>query len=134
MLACVGVSVIAALRLIVLLASSWWIFPWQSQPTPPPTSARESPQILRIDLSKSDIGGGDHVSGDVVTTPDVSVVRAIIVGQIVKLRRSRIGHFEIAFTVPEPVPFFFKGTQSVEFVALDAAGDKASRTVSFHVH
>lgn len=92
------------------------------------------PQILRVDLSKIDIGAGDHVTGEVVTSANVKTVHALIVGQSVDLTRSRVGHFPIFFTVPAPVPFFFKGDQSVEFIARDATGARTSRTISFHVH
>lgn len=76
---------------------------------------------------------GDDVRGDVVTTPDVSRVNAVIIGQAIALRRVRPGHFEIHFGVPWIVPFFFKGTQQVEFVARNPAGLKATKSISFEV-
>jgi hypothetical protein len=134
-------SVIAVpdLRQLALLAFSWWLFPNVfSHPTPTPaphaTPAHAPPQILRVDLSKIDIGAGDHVTGEVVTSENVKTVHALIVGQSVDLTRARAGHFPIFFTVPTPVPFFFKGDQSVEFIARDASGARTSKTISFHVH
>ncbi|GEM_PF-2257894 len=127
------------LRQLVLVAIGWWLLPnvfSHSTPTPPPrpSSSRTAPRILRVELSKLDIGAGDHVTGEVVTSPNVKTVKALIVGESINLTRSRVGHFPIFFTVPTPVPFFFKGNQSVEFVALDASGAKATKTINFHVH
>jgi hypothetical protein len=124
------------LRHVALLAVTWWIWPWAPHPTPLPSAAptHAALQIIRIDLSKLDMGAGDHVTGDVVTTPDVRTVKALIIGQTINLTQSRVGHFPIAFTVPAPLPVFFRGEQSVEFVAFDRKGRKVSRTISFHVH
>lgn len=80
------------------------------------------------------MGAGDHVTGEVVTSSNVKTVKAIIIGQTINLTRSRAGHFPITFSVPAPVPFFFKGDQKVEFVAFNPQGDKVTRTISFHVH
>jgi hypothetical protein len=141
MVALLSVTLVPDLRQLALLAFTWWFFPGIfSHPTPSPspvpqaTPVRAQPQILRVDLSTFDIGGGDRVTGEVVTTDNVATVRAIIVGQTISLARSRVGHFPIYFTVPSPVPFFFKGKQSVEFVARDAFGTRATKTISFHVH
>lgn len=119
---------------MIALLAALWFWPWAPTQTPAPLASREPPQILRVDLSKTDMGAGDHVTGEVVTSPDVKTVKAVIVGQTVNLTRSAVGHFPITFVVPTPVPFFFKGRQQVEFIAANARGDKVTRTISFHVH
>ncbi len=104
------------------------------QATPKPKPTHVPPQILRVDLSKSDIGAGDYVTGEVVTSDNVAGVTALIIGQTIDLTRTRAGHFPIYFTVPAPVPFFFKGPQTVEFVARNSTGERTTKTINFHVH
>ncbi|HXP94506.1 MAG TPA: hypothetical protein VN905_13625 [Candidatus Binatia bacterium] len=126
-----------------ILAFTWWFFPGifshptptpAVQPTPKAAATHVPPQILRVDLSKSDIGAGDYVTGEVVTSDNVASVKVLLIGQTIDLTRKRTGHFPIYFTVPTPVPFFFKGPQSVEFVARNATGERVSKTISFRVH
>lgn len=103
--------------------------------SPRPAAAHATPgqpKILRVSLSSYELSPGEHVTGEVVTTPDVARVQARIVGQRVDLPRSSRGHFPFAFTVPGLIPFFMKGTYTVEFVA-SAHGEQDARTLSFHV-
>jgi hypothetical protein len=119
---------------MIALLAALWFWPWAPKPTPVPPPRHDPPQIIRVELSKTDMGAGDHVTGEVVTSANVKTVKAIIIGQTITLTRSRAGHFPIAFSVPTPLPVFFKGDQDVEFIAFNTSGEKVTRTISFHVH
>jgi hypothetical protein len=103
-------------------------------PSVKPTITKAHPPLIyAVRLSKTDIGEGDYVTGEVITSNNVVSVHALIIGQSVPLPRKRSGHFYLFFTTPA-FPFFLKGNQSVDFEALTADGTKVKHTVTFHVH
>jgi hypothetical protein len=106
-----------------------------SRPSVKPTVTKgvHPPVIYAVRLSKTDIGEGDYVTGEVITSNNVTSVHAIIIGQSVPLPRKRSGHFYLFFTTPA-FPFFLKGNQSVDFEAKTADGTSVKHTVTFHVH
>lgn len=100
--------------------------------TPRPAKVHP-PAIYAVRLSKTDIGEGDYVTGDIITSHNVTSVYALIIGQKVPLPRKSSGHFILYFTTPA-FPWFLKGNQSVDFLAKTADGASVKRTVTFHVH
>jgi hypothetical protein len=99
----------------------------------PAITKAHPPLIYAVRLSKTDIGQGDYVTGEVITSNNVVRVYALIIGQSVPLPRKSSGHFILFFTTPA-FPFFLKGNQSVDFEAKTADGAVVKRTVTFHVH
>ena len=86
------------------------------------------PKILAITLSGLEVSSGETVSGTVETTSNVASVEARISGWSMSVPRTRIGHFEAAGQLPD-IPFFLKGTYTLQVIARNAAGEQAERDI-----
>jgi hypothetical protein len=103
----------------------------------PPTpfvfaSPHALPRILAIDLSSLEVSSGETISGTVETTSNVASLEARIGGWSMSVPRTRIGHFEASGQLPD-IPFFLKGTYTLQLIARNADGEQAERDVPITV-
>jgi hypothetical protein len=101
-----------------LAASSPYVF----------ASPHAPPQILTVNLSSVEISSGETVSGTVETTSNVASLEARISGWSMSVPRTRIGHFEASGQLPD-IPFFLKGSYTLQLIARNADGELTERDV-----
>lgn len=91
-----------------------------------------APQILAIAVSETAVQPGDRVSGRVVTSSNVASVEARIGGYAMTLSKVGVGRFEITYTV-RPLPWFIRGTFTMQVIARNTRGDAVERAIPLHV-
>jgi hypothetical protein len=103
---------------------------------PPPyvyAPPHAAPRILAVRLSTRDVSGGQTVRGSVETTSNVASLEARIGWWSMSVPRTRIGHFEASGQMPM-VPFFMRGTYTLQLIARNADGAKQEEAFPIHVH
>jgi len=98
-----------------------------------PAANPQAPKILAIQLNKTDVRGGDVVSGTVVTSLSVASVEARIGGFGIGVPKVGPGRFALTYTVPY-LPFFWHRGFAFDIVARNTAGEAAHRTITINVH
>ena len=91
------------------------------------------PHILKVEISKTDVHGGDVVSGFVQTSSNVASVELRIAGFSLSMPKSSTGRFQLSYTVPS-VPFFLRKTYPMEIIARNTRGDATRASVPITVH
>ncbi len=95
---------------------------------PSPPGADAPPEILKLDLNKTDLHGGDVMAGTVQTSLNTASLEARIANFSISVPKVSPGLFALSYTVPN-VPFFFHGTYSLDLIARNTAGVATKRSV-----
>jgi glucose/arabinose dehydrogenase len=90
------------------------------------------PQILDVAVSQTTVQSGDRVVGRVTTSSNVASVEARIGGYSVALAKVGVGRFELAYTVG-PLPWFVHGNFTMQVIARNTRGVKATRAIPLKV-
>lgn len=98
-------------------------------PTPLALPPDAPPQILAIQTSENVLHAGDKFSGTVITSTNVAAVEIRLAGHARRLARGDAGIWQIAYVVPQ-VPFWMRRTYTADVVAINTAGEEASRPIS----
>ena len=91
----------------------------------PAGAADSRPLIESLSATPAVVRGGDTVSWNVRTTPDVVAVSARVNIYTVQLQRAAAGRFGVSFRVPSDVPPFFHGRYTVVVTARTQSGETA---------
>lgn len=107
----------------------------RSTPGPAEIAAAENapPQIVGLQLDKTDVHGGDVVSGVVRTSLNTASVEARIGGYGISVPKVGAGRFALRYAVPN-LPFFLKRTYDMVVIARNTAGVKAEKVVPITIH
>lgn len=77
---------------------------------------------MSVNVDKTTVGSGDHVSGTVLTSSNVASVEVRIGGYGMALNKVGVGRFSLAYTVGN-LPFFVHGTYQMQVIARNTRGD-----------
>jgi hypothetical protein len=91
-----------------------------------PANAR--PQIFNVQLSATNLHGGQTVSGIVQTSSNVASVEARIATYSISVPKVGIGRFAISYIVPD-LPFFLHRTYYLLVIARNTRGDRIVRSI-----
>jgi hypothetical protein len=104
-----------------------------STPSAKPTQDPQTPVILSIKLDRTDVRGGDIVSGMVLTSPSVASVEARIGGFGIGVPKVAPGRFALTYTVPY-LPWFWHRGYAFDIIARNTAGEATHRSVTINIH
>ncbi|MGC1380933.1 MAG: hypothetical protein WA814_07905, partial [Candidatus Baltobacteraceae bacterium] len=90
------------------------------------------PKIVSVTISETTVHPGDRVVGNVVTSSNVASVEARIGGYGLRLEKTGVGRFAIAYRVL-PMPWFLHGNYNLEVIARNPRGDAVARTIPLSV-
>ena len=94
----------------------------------------DRPQIYSVSLSTSSAGGGDLVSGIVVTSSNVASVVASVAGISSGVPKAGVGRFVMSYRLPAIIPPFIKGAYTIVVTARNVDGVSTSSSVPISLH
>jgi hypothetical protein len=94
----------------------------------------DKPQIYSVSLSTSSAGGGDLVSGTVVTSSNVASVVATVAGISSGVPKAGVGRFVMSYRLPAVIPPFIKGAYTIVVTARNVDGVGTSSSVPIALH
>jgi hypothetical protein len=90
------------------------------------------PRILRVNLNKTTVHGGDTVRGTVVTSSNVASVEARIAVFSMSVPKVGVGRFQLSYVVPK-LPFFLHHTYEMLVIARNTRGEETIRSIPITV-
>jgi hypothetical protein len=99
----------------------------------PMRSPDAPPQIVDVEVNRTDVGSGDTLWGKVLTSSNVASVEVRVANIGVGLNKVGVGRFTLAYRLGS-IPFFVHGTYPMHIIARNSRGDKIERTLPLTIH
>ena len=102
------------------------------KPTPAPNADPAGPKITEIDVIDQTLHAPGTIAFQILTSPAVKTVTAILLGHEFAVPQISSGVFAVNGQLPS-VPFFILGTHPVDIVAADPDGKSVTTSVSLRL-